>query len=175
MVIEAGRKGGGGETQIKVMESSQERAATHLTFVIGWPTVKSPHCGYERIFYRKCARGWDELWNLPKVTLRVTWNLNSEMTPEIVCVLGWGEAAVQQSKPEAGQSFCKASRFDSWKLALFTIDPILPSSFYSHLCSFHLPRQTLGEYLLYKCLNGKQRHERNLHKCWTLLLCPGPG
>lgn len=41
-----------GETQIKVM-GNQPRAglASHLTFVIGWPTIKSPHCGYERISF----------------------------------------------------------------------------------------------------------------------------
>ena len=41
-----------GETQIKVM-GNQPRAglASHLTFVISWPTVKPPHCGYERISF----------------------------------------------------------------------------------------------------------------------------
>lgn len=112
------------------------------------------------LFYRKCARGWDELWDLPKVTLRVISEMsNWEMTREMVCVLGRCDAARVSSSPnpEPEQSFCKAFGW-SPEVSLSARARSCPQAFTSLCVPFAaLPPETLGEYLLNKCMNGRAK------------------
>ena len=131
------------------------------------------------LFYRKCARGWDELWHLPKVTLRVTWETsNSEMTQDIMCVLGCGEAAGVSSSPnpEPEQSFCKAS---GWflKAPLLIRSLPCPQAFSITCVPFiYPPRPDSGWIFAVQMLEWENKYmDRNLHKCWTPLLCQGTG
>lgn len=169
---------GGGNTDKSHGESAKSRLgfSPYLCYRLTYCKISTLWI-WTYLFYRKCARGWDELWNLPKVTLRVTWETsNSEMTPEIVCVLGWGEAAGVSSSPnpEAGQSFCKAS---GWflKAPLFDRSLSCPQAFTLTCVPFIYPDRLWVSICSTNAWMGNQRHERNLHKCWTLLLCQGPG
>ena len=84
---------------------------------------------------------------------------NSEMTWEMVCVLGGRDAAGVSSgpNPEPEQSFCKAFGW-SPEVSLSSRARSCPQAFTSLCVPFAaLPPETLGEYLLNKCMNGRAK------------------